>query len=159
MLLARCLRQIVHDLYEGEETAALIEAAFPGACTLSAASGKPARVDRRKLGPLVVGDKAKMARLNAIVHPLVARERTALVRVCEDKGSALAVIDVPLLFETKGESEVDATLVVTCSPGEQRRSVTIHSLPRSLKQVSQRSSFFPPQTSLLALAPCARVVG
>jgi len=81
------------------------------------------RVDRRKLGPLVVGDEAKMAQLNGIVHPLVARERTTMVHACEEQGASLVVIDVPLLFETKGESTVDATLVVTCSPEEQRRRV------------------------------------
>mmetsp|Transcript_1335 Transcript_1335/g.2995 ORF Transcript_1335/g.2995 Transcript_1335/m.2995 type:complete len:91 (+) Transcript_1335:431-703(+) len=80
-----------------------------------------------------------MAQLNGIVHPLVARERTAMVHACEEQGASLVVIDVPLLFETKGESTVDATLVVTCSPEEQRRCVRF---PQSIHR-SNNSTLSP----------------
>jgi len=95
----------VHALYEGEAVAA-VEAAFPG----STSDGK---VDRRKLGAMVIGNPQAIARLEAIVHPLYrAVERRFLARA-EADGAAVVVLDVPLLFETGGEKRVDAVVVAT----------------------------------------------
>jgi dephospho-CoA kinase len=95
----------VHKLYEGEAVAA-VEAAFPG----STAHGK---VDRRKLGGMVIGNAAAIRRLEVIVHPLYrAVEQRFLARAKAD-GAKVVVLDVPLLFETGGEKRVDAVVVAT----------------------------------------------
>lgn len=102
----------VHRLYAGE-AAALIEAAFPG--TTGAAG-----VDRHKLGERVLGDPEAMRRLEAIVHPLVRREERQFLDAAEAAGAAVAVLDIPLLFETGAERRVDAVVVVTAPPQVQR---------------------------------------
>ena len=91
-----------------------IEAAFPG----STADGA---VDRQRLGTLVLGDDAAMARLEAIVHPAVAAERAAFLAVYRD--APLLVFDIPLLFERGGDAGVDATIVVSAPPAAQRARV------------------------------------
>lgn len=96
---------VVHALYEGEATP-LIEAAFPG----TTAGGK---VDRDKLGKRVLGDAAAIARLEQIVHPLVAAARDRFLAEAERNGAAVALLDIPLLYETKGEARCDAVVVVS----------------------------------------------
>jgi dephospho-CoA kinase len=96
---------VVHRLYEGEATP-LIEAAFPG----TTSGGK---VDRAKLGQRVVGDAAAIKKLEAIVHPLVSAEREKFLAEAERSGAPVAVLDIPLLFETGGEAHCDAVVVVT----------------------------------------------
>ena len=105
----------VHRLYEGEAVAA-IEAAFPG----TTAGGK---VDRNKLSARVVHDPAAMERLEEIVHPMLGASRQKFLRDAEASGAPVAVIDVPLLFETGGEKRVDAVVVVTTSPEVQRMRI------------------------------------
>ncbi len=74
---------------------------------------KGAAIDRRELGRRVFGDPDALARLEAILHPLVrAAERRFLTRSAAT-GRALAVLDIPLLFETGGERLVDAVAVVS----------------------------------------------
>ncbi|MFV0624190.1 dephospho-CoA kinase [Sphingomonas sp. ac-8] len=93
---------------------AAIEAAFPDT---TGADG----VNRTALGEAVLGDPAALARLEAIVHPAVAEERAAFVR---DHGDApLLLFDVPLLYETGGESYVDKVAVVSADAEVQRRRV------------------------------------
>ena len=104
---------VVHALYEGE-AAPLIERAFPG----STAGGK---VDRQKLAGMVLGDNAALARLEAIVHPLVAAERDKFLAQAQARGAPVVVIDVPLLFETGGERGCDAVVVVSAPPEVQKR--------------------------------------
>jgi dephospho-CoA kinase len=96
---------VVHALYEGEATP-LIEAAFPG----TTAGGK---VDRNELGKRVIGDAAAIARLEQIVHPLVAAARDRFLAEAERNGAAVALLDIPLLYETKGEARCDAVVVVS----------------------------------------------
>ena len=102
----------VHRLYEGEAVAA-IEAAFPG----TTAGGK---VDRNKLSARVVHDAAAIRRLEDIVHPMLGASRQKFLQDAEASGAPVAVVDVPLLFETGGEKRVDAVVVVTTSPDVQR---------------------------------------
>jgi dephospho-CoA kinase len=102
----------VHRLYEGEAVAP-VEAAFPG----TAAGGK---VDREKLAKRVLGDSAAVARLEAIVHPLVAAARERFLAAAEKSGAAVAVLDVPLLFETGGDQRCDAVVVVSAPAAVQR---------------------------------------
>ena len=104
---------VVHALYE-TEAVPLIEQAFPG----STAGGK---VDRTKLAEMVLNDAAALARLEAIVHPLVGVAREKFLAEAQDRGAAVVVLDIPLLFETAGERRCDAVGVVSAPPDVQRR--------------------------------------
>jgi dephospho-CoA kinase len=105
----------VHKLYEGEAVPA-IEAAFPGATV----DGK---VDRTKLSARVVHDPAAMKQLEQIVHPMLGASRQKFLADAEHAGARVAVVDVPLLFETGGEKRVDAVVVVTTTPEIQRERI------------------------------------
>jgi dephospho-CoA kinase len=105
----------VHLIYEGEAVPA-IEAAFPG----STADGK---VDRAKLSAQVVHDAAAIKRLEQIVHPMLRAYRQRFLDAAEQSGASVAVLDVPLLFETGGDKHVDAVVVVTTSPEVQRQRI------------------------------------
>ena len=102
----------VHALYEGAAVAA-IEAAFPG----TTAGGK---VDRVKLAAYVISDKAALARLEAIVHPLVGAARDKFLADAGDRGDPVVVLDIPLLFEIGGERACNAVVVVS-APAELQR--------------------------------------
>jgi len=101
----------VHRLY-GPRGAAVpvIAGLFPEAVV---GEGGSARVDRAKLGAAVLGDKAALAALEAAVHPLVGEARDAFLRWACRRRARLVVMDVPLLFETGGERNVDAACVVS----------------------------------------------
>src|SRR3954468_2269846 len=103
----------VHKLYAGE-AAGLIEAAFPG-------STRNGTVDRVQLGKQVTGDPTALRRLEEIVHPLVRNAERKFLRDAEIAGAPVVVLDVPLLFETGGDSRVDATVVVS-APAEMQRA-------------------------------------
>jgi dephospho-CoA kinase len=105
----------VHRLYEGEAAPA-IEAAFPG----TTAGGK---VDRALLSARVLHDPAAMKQLEQIVHPMLGASRQKFLHDAEQSGSPVAVVDVPLLFETGGEKRVDAVVVVTTTSEIQRQRV------------------------------------
>ncbi|MFN4008718.1 MAG: dephospho-CoA kinase [Pannonibacter sp.] len=102
----------VHALYAGR-AAPLIEAAFPG----TVAGGI---VDRTRLGNAVLGKPEAIARLEAIVHPLVREEELAFLDRSRKEGRRIVALDIPLLFETRGEHRVDAVVVVTAKPETQR---------------------------------------
>jgi dephospho-CoA kinase len=105
----------VHRLYEGA-AAGLIEAAFPG----TTVDGK---VDRDKLSAALRRNPAGFKKLEAIVHPLVeAAEREFLHREYR-RGGRMAVLEIPLLFETGGEARVDVTIVVAAPASVQRQRV------------------------------------
>ncbi len=103
----------VHVLYEGE-VASEIERAFPG----STSGGK---VDRAKLAAMVLNDSAALARLEAIVHPLVTASREKFLAEAQACGAEVVVFDVPLLFETGLERHCDAVVVVSAPPDVQRQ--------------------------------------
>jgi dephospho-CoA kinase len=105
----------VHQLYEGEAAPA-IEAAFPG----TTVNGK---VDRARLSAQVVHDPAAIKRLEAIVHPMLGASRQRFLDDAERSGAPVAVVDVPLLYETGGEKRVDAVVVVTTMPENQRQRI------------------------------------
>jgi dephospho-CoA kinase len=105
----------VHMLYEGEAVPT-IEAAFPGTTT----DGK---VDRNKLSARVVHDSAAIKQLEQIVHPMLGASRQKFLDEAERSGAPVAVVDVPLLFETGGEKRVDAVVVVTTTPEIQRQRI------------------------------------
>src|SRR6185437_4602535 len=105
----------VHRLYEGEAAPA-IEGAFPG----TTAGGK---VDRARLSARVVHDPEAIKRLEAIVHPMLRAYHQGFLDDAERSGAAVAVVDVPLLYETGGEARVDAVVVVTTSAEVQRQRI------------------------------------
>ena len=102
----------------GGALVAAIEAAFPG-------SSGPAGVDRAKLGPMVLNGSAALTRLEAIVHPAVGAERNAFLAAHAD--SPIVLFDIPLLFETGGESRVDTVVVVSAPADVQRARVLARS--------------------------------
>jgi dephospho-CoA kinase len=105
----------VHKIYEGEAAPA-IEAAFPG----TTVDGK---VDRVKLSSRVLHNPAAIKQLEQIVHPMVGASRQKFLDDAERSGAPVAVVDVPLLFETGGEKRVDAVVVVTTTPEVQRERI------------------------------------
>jgi dephospho-CoA kinase len=106
---------MVHKLYEGEAVPA-IEAAFPG----TTIDGK---VDRAGLSAKVVHDPAAIRRLEQIVHPMVRAYHQKFLDDAERAGAPVALVDIPLLFETGGDQRVDAVVVVTTSPEAQRERI------------------------------------
>lgn len=105
----------VHLIYEGEAAPA-IEAAFPG----TTVNGK---VDRARLSAKVMHDPAAIRRLEQIVHPMLRSHHQKFLEQAEKSGAPVAVVDVPLLYETGGEARVDAVVVVTTSPEIQRERI------------------------------------
>jgi dephospho-CoA kinase len=106
---------VVHRLYAGEAVDA-IEQAFPGAT----ADGK---VDRVRLAAMVLGDEAALARLVAIVHPLVRASSETFLDNAQARGDAVVVLDIPLLFETAQDDRCDAIVVVSAPASVQRQRV------------------------------------
>lgn len=105
----------VHKVYESEAVPA-IEAAFPGTTT-------PNGVDRKKLSAAVVNNPEAMKRLETIVHPMLRSHQQEFLASAEASGAPVAVLDVPLLFETGGDKRVDAVVVVTTLPEVQRERI------------------------------------
>ncbi|MCA3624881.1 MAG: dephospho-CoA kinase [Methylobacterium sp.] len=105
----------VHALYRGR-AAPLIEEAFPGTV-------KEGQVDRKKLAAALDGKAEHFRKLEAIVHPLVREEEEKAIAAAKRAGHRLMVLDVPLLYETKGENRCDAVLVTTVSPAVQKKRV------------------------------------
>ena len=107
----------VADLYEaGGAAVAPLEAAFPGVT-------KDGAVDREALRQRVLGDDEAMSRLNAIVHPLVGADRVRFFKDAEAAGVDMVVLDIPLLYETGGDANMDAVVVVSAPPEQQRERV------------------------------------
>lgn len=107
----------VHRLMaKGGAAVAEIEQAFPGVVANGA-------VDRRRLGDQVFADPAALARLEGILHPLVRQEARRFLARQTVRGRDLAVLDIPLLFETGGDRFCDAVIVVSASPAVQAARV------------------------------------
>ena len=69
---------------------------------------------------MVVGDPGPLSRLEQIVHPLVREEEKGLLDAARAAGAPMVVVDIPLLFETGRDAEVDRIVVVSCAPELQR---------------------------------------
>jgi len=103
----------VHRLYAGR-AAPLIEAEFPG-------TTDHGRVDRDRLGKIVLADPEKLRRLEELVHALVAEEQQAFLEAARRAGRRCVLLDIPLLFETGADRRVDVSIVVTADEDVQRR--------------------------------------
>ncbi len=113
--------QTVHRLYAGEA------AAFDRGGISGHHRGADG-VDRGKLAQAVLGDSAALSRLEAIMHPLVRREELRFLEAARTTGAPVAVLDIPLLFETGGDRRVDAVVVVSAPAGDAARA-RIRSVP------------------------------
>jgi dephospho-CoA kinase len=102
----------VHRLYKGE-AAPLIEAAFPG-------TTRGGEVDREKLPQRVLNDAAAIKKLEGIVHPLVRAAEERFLAEAKKNNAKVAVLDIPLLFETEGDRRCDAVVVVSAPEDVQR---------------------------------------
>jgi dephospho-CoA kinase len=107
--------EAVHELYRGE-AALLIESVFPG-------TTNECGVDRARLSEYLMKFPRALSELEAIIHPLVEKEREAFVKSHRDKGAKCIVLDIPLLFEKQYENHVDVTLLLTAPPDIQRQRV------------------------------------
>ncbi len=105
----------VHRLYKGEAVLA-IAAAFPDAV-------HGGEVDRARLAKEVAKSPARLAQLESIVHPLVVEAEIDFLREQERKGAALAVLEIPLLFETGADARADVSVVVSAPEAVQRQRV------------------------------------
>jgi dephospho-CoA kinase len=107
----------VHRLYEpGGAAVAQIAEAFPGTVSQG-------RVDRAELNRRLAADNAGFKKLEAIVHPLVAQDQAAFGEKALGSGADMAVLDIPLLFETGGHRRMDAVVVVSAPHHIQRARV------------------------------------
>jgi dephospho-CoA kinase len=106
---------VVHQL-QGPNGALLaeIEAAFAGTTS-------PLGVDRQALGAQVWNNPEKLALLESIVHPAVAKARTQFFE--QHKAAKMLVLDIPLLFEKGGVNQVDVVVVVSAPADVQRARV------------------------------------
>jgi dephospho-CoA kinase len=107
----------VHRLYEsGGAAVQEIAREFPG-CVVDG------RVDRAALSKTVAAEKLGLKRLEAIAHPRVAEEQRRFLDKAAADGAEMVVLDIPLLFETGGDSRMDAVVVVTAPADVQRARV------------------------------------
>lgn len=81
------------------------------------------RIDRKALGALVFNDVKARQKLEAIVHPRVRQAERQFLNLCRRQKRTIVVLDIPLLFETKGEKRCDQVLVVTAPKWMQRNRV------------------------------------
>jgi dephospho-CoA kinase len=107
----------VHRLYSaGGAAVAPLQALIPDAIG-------PDGVDRAVLTSKILQDPALLKQIEAIVHPLVGKDRADFLADARSAGVPLVMVDVPLLFETGGQAYVDAVIVVSCPPDIQRARV------------------------------------
>jgi len=99
-------REVHRLMAKGGAAVPIIGEAFPDVV-------KEGAIDRASLGAIVFQDTDGLKRLEAILHPMVAAQRTGFLERAARRGATLAVLDVPLLFETGGDRNCDLTLLVT----------------------------------------------
>jgi dephospho-CoA kinase len=105
----------VHDLYRTDAVAPVAER-FPEAL-------KDGAIDRKALSAVLAQAPERFRELEAIIHPLVRACEKAFLDAQRRNGSALVLLDIPLLYETGGDKRVDKVVVVTCDPETQRQRV------------------------------------
>ncbi len=106
---------VVHDLYEGEAVGP-VAALHPDAVV-------DGRIDRAVLAGQVIGQPARLAALEAIIHPLVRKREEAFLAAARARGEPLVILDIPLLYETGGQSRCDGVVVVSAPETVQRARV------------------------------------
>jgi dephospho-CoA kinase len=104
----------VHAFYESAEGIKSIGTLFPGAVTNGC-------IDRTALGKIVLPDRNRITALEQLVHREIASRRSAFLAKAKSRGATIAIVDVPLLFETGINHEVDKTIVITAPETRQRK--------------------------------------
>jgi len=108
---------IVHELLDtGGEAVAVVAKTFPG-------TENKSKIDRKKLGEIVFNNKKKLKQLEALLHPLVVGKENEFVTRQLMLGAKMAVLDIPLLFETGAEARCDITIVASAPGFIQRQRV------------------------------------
>lgn len=105
--------EAVHELYAGEAVP-LVDALFPGV-------GSTGTIDRNELSRRLIAEPHRLAELEAVVHPLVRKRIARFLDEAESAGAKLAVVDIPLLFESGHDWGFDEVWVTAVDPAEQRR--------------------------------------
>jgi dephospho-CoA kinase len=105
--------EAVHDLYAGEAVGP-VDALFPGV-------GSTGTIDRNQLSRRLIAEPHRLAELEAVVHPLVRKRIARFLDEAESKGAKLAVVDIPLLYESGHDWGFDEVWVTAVDPAEQRR--------------------------------------
>ena len=130
-----------------------IENAFPGVVD---GCGRDRWIDRKRLGAQVFDVSAKLEKLEAVLHPKVRDEMRNFLAVAASRETRLAVLEVPLLFETGGDARCDVSAVVWAPARVQRARVlgragmtlekfaTIRSRQMSEREKFRRAEFFIP---------------
>lgn len=123
----------VHRLYEPDGAGSAAATEIFGDDILS----PDGSVDRAALGAIVLEDDAAMRRLEAAIHPLVAQDREAFLARVRTEGAKIAVLDIPLLFETGGAGRADAVVLVTADEAvrEERVLARPGMTPRKLRAI------------------------
>ena len=106
---------IVHELYSGAAVGP-IEAAFPGVVVAG-------RIDRQALSARLLADPTGFKTLETIVHPMVQTAERQELAAAAAAGASMAVLEIPLLFETGGHKRVDVTVIVSAAAEIQRARV------------------------------------
>jgi dephospho-CoA kinase len=102
----------------------------------SGVTGADGRLRRDELARHVFGDTAARRRLEGILHPRIRNLWLAQVEIWRAAGRPLAVVVIPLLFETKAESELDVTICIACSAATQQQR--LHARGWTSEQIEQR---------------------
>jgi dephospho-CoA kinase len=110
----------------GTEATAAIAARF-GAGVIGPDGG----VNREALGPIVFGDATARRELEAIIHPGVYRAIDAFMRAFEKSGDALAVAEIPLLYETGRAKDFDRVIVTACAEDTQLARLVARGIPEA----------------------------
>lgn len=105
----------VHEVYASKAPNA-IKDMFPEAVSEDV-------IDRRKLASIVLNESKSLQRLEALIHPLVIEHRRSFIRDRLSTGAKMVVCDIPLLFETGADREMDLTIVVSASESVQKARV------------------------------------
>lgn len=106
----------VHRLYAGGKAVERIERAFPGTTTQEG-------VDRARLSAALLAHPQRMRELEAIVHPLVRDAERSFLNAEARRGTPIAVLEIPLLFESGADRMVDVVVVLSAPADVQRERV------------------------------------
>ncbi len=109
----------VHEAYDvGGVAVGPVGEAFPGVV-------KDGRVDREELRKRVLGNPEALKVLNGIVHPLIGKSRAKVFEDAQAAGADMIIMDVPLIYETGGEKNMHAVIVVSAPADVQRERVLV----------------------------------
>jgi dephospho-CoA kinase len=104
----------VHDLYAETATKGLLRKIFPGVVV-------DGEIDRQRLGQRVLGSPEELKKLESLIHPLVRKRREGFIAHWRKQDCPFVVLDIPLLYETGQEKELDYVVVVSASESVQRQ--------------------------------------